>query len=57
MVKESAQDDENYLYSCKKLFYGRNIYPFSQENIQQVKDKSTDVEIVNIIFGERSSQE
>lgn len=40
IAKASAQDDENCLDSCNDLFEGRKKFPLSEENIQQVKDKS-----------------
>jgi hypothetical protein len=57
VVQSSAQDCENYLDTCNKLYEWRKTFPLSQENMQQVKDKSIDAERAARIFGERPSQE
>lgn len=57
MIKASAQEDDNYLYSCNNLLEGKKKFPLSKENMQQVKDKSIDAERAARIFGERPSWE
>jgi hypothetical protein len=57
MIEATTQEDENYLYSFNNLFEGKKTTPLSQENIQQFKDKSIDIESETRIFDEIPYQE
>jgi hypothetical protein len=57
MIKASSQGDDGYLDSCNNVLDGRKMFHLSQENMQQVKDKSIEAQRAIELFGEKPSQE